>query len=222
MPRHVWPLFVGILAILPLCLGCEGSRRTGTPFAAPDPKSAKPPEQATYKGGYEQSSVNPDLPGAVVPTATTTEETPMDMGETPPPLPSSTLPEDVLAKLDKLKEELGIGAPVLLPNEVKKVVSEDAFTALHEKSTGALETFTNQIGNADTKTRLMNVQKKIKAYRAEKGRAPRTVKEFAKTLTEDSITLPELAPGEYYVYDPKLAAKEANDENLDYLVVVRP
>ena len=61
---------------------------------------------------------------------------------------------------------------------------------------------------AEQKIRFLQIVQPMQMYRVEHGHFPKTEEEFMeKIIKANSIKLPELPPGERYVYDAEKAAK---------------
>ena len=68
---------------------------------------------------------------------------------------------------------------------------------------------------AEETIRFLQIEHAMKIYRAEHGHFPKTHDEFMKEIIKaNSIKLPELPPGERYVYDAEKAA-EMNNYDLE-------
>jgi len=192
-----------------------------------DPDNSAPNEN-TEPAATEPAATEPDAtepattePATAEPATTdsaTTDSTTSDLGK---PNQANTEAVDIIARLEKLNEEQGIGAPVILITEVGKVLTQDVANALAQNSSNPLETFINARANAANKLDTGNIKKAMKALRAAKGRPPRTIKEFVAGFKEMECMLPELESGEFYVYDPKKATQEANDDDLEYLTIFK-
>ncbi len=77
---------------------------------------------------------------------------------------------------------------------------------------------------AEQKIRFLQIVQPMQMYRVEHGHFPETHEEFMeKIIKANSIKLPELAPGEQYVYDVEKAAEMTHYDPKDPpLLVERP
>jgi hypothetical protein len=116
-------------------------------------------------------------------------------------------------------ETYGQGAPIKLKSEVDNPDLAKAEGGVGKRGQGygggIITEPIRQRFVLEDRIKFMNMQNTLKFYRAEHNdRNPPTIQEFVeKIVTESGLTLPELPPGHFYVYDPSA-------KNLDEVLLV--
>jgi hypothetical protein len=105
-------------------------------------------------------------------------------------------------------ETYGQGAPIKLKAEVDNPELAKAEGGVGKRGQGygggIITEPVRQYFILQDRIKFINMQNTLKIYRAEhNNQNPPTIQEFVdKILTESGVTLPELSPGQFYVYDP--------------------
>jgi hypothetical protein len=167
----------------------------GDPFAAP------PPEQNT-----DQSSEDPFAAPAPPPTDQSGAGA---TGSGPPPSAQSGYGATGQSNASVADNTYGHGAPILLKSEVSQA---DVFVAngkIGRKGQGygggIITEPLSQYFQIQTRIEFLNMKNTLKTgYRPyHNDKNPPTVEEFDREVLKPSgVMLPELSPGQFYVYDP--------------------
>ena len=105
-------------------------------------------------------------------------------------------------------ESYGQGAPIKLKSEVDNPELAKAEGGVGKRGQGygggIITEPVRQYFILQDRIKFINMQNTLKIYRAEhNNQNPPTIQEFVdKILTESGVVLPELSPGQFYVYDP--------------------
>jgi hypothetical protein len=167
----------------------------GDPFAAP------PPEQNTDQPSEDPFAAPPAPPPAGQSGYGAT-------GSGPPPSAQSGYGATGQSNAAVADNTYGHGAPILLKSEVSQA---DVFVAngkIGRKGQGygggIITEPLSQYFQIQTRIEFLNLKNWLKNFWAlNNNRSPPTVAEFdQKILKEAGVSLPELSPGQFYVYDP--------------------
>lgn len=166
-------------------VGCETEPPTPvvlTPLPAP-PAAAPAPQPAAAPAPVAQAPA-PNSPVAPAPVATPSAPVPQ-VAEAP--APSAPVADAASEEMDRKKAQAGVGIKGRdIPNQLGTTAIKQYFR-IPEKTV-----FEIQIPSA------------LNLYTAEKGHGPKTHDEFMEQIIKaNQIALPQLPPGERYLWDPE-------------------
>jgi hypothetical protein len=184
-----------VLLSLALWMGCSSDQDTPAPEASPP--APPPTTQALVPG------INPDLgaPVAAAPQAGA-EAAPSAHGHEPAPVavpapagemvlnpPAQAAPPAANPDMERVKAEKGVGIKGRSLDQYEGLIVTPAKTLFTVRERVVFE---------------IQIPEALKLYKASNGKGPKSHEDFMTQIIEaNQIQLPELPPGQRYVYDPE-------------------
>jgi hypothetical protein len=199
--RRPWSLTAVLFAAATLLAGCGEDISTNELSKLSDLEQ-KPKEEAPAP------PEDPFAAPPMEPNADQSTEDPFGTSPMPPPEGQSGYGTTGQSNASAVDNTYGHGAPILLKNEVSQA---DVFVAngkIGRKGQGygggIITEPLSQYFQIQTRIEFLNMKSWLKNFWAlNNDRSPPTVEEFdKKILKEAGVSLPELSPGQFYVYDP--------------------